>query len=116
MKFEKIQKIILGFLFILFSTSVFAHCQDFISLKKFKLETIDERLVMSMINDYKNIYHVDQNQIEDDKRKTYQFEKYLAVRFSMKNKKEVILVFDDKTQLISVVENKKVLFCGDSKK
>ena len=101
---------------IIFSTNVLADCQEYLNFKKLKTSKIDERLVLSMLNDYKNIYHVEKNQIDFDKRLTYKFDNYFAIQFSKKDKTKIIIVFDDKTQLISVIENKKILFCGDNKK
>ena len=109
-------KIKICLLSVVFSTTLFADCQDFISLKKFKTSPIDERLVFSILNDYKNIYQVEPSLMDSDKRLTYKFDNFLAIQFPLNDKRKVIIVFNDKTQLLSVIENNKILFCGDRKK
>lgn len=84
------------------------HCASY-SLKNFKEEKLEERIHLAALNHYKNLFPRSAS-IDLEKVKTFKSGTLFANQFTHGDKK-MVLYFDQRSHLLSVVENGKSLYC-----
>ncbi len=91
-------------------------CNSFVNLDGFEKTKTDDRITYSTLNDYLNVYH-HEDKPSDLSIVTYKSENLFASKFKINTKSKerkttVLLIYNERAQTVSVIENGKILFCA----